>query len=802
MKLKDIGTPVSTVAGVGPSLEKLLARLGIFTVSNLLSYWPKTWEDRTRKIPLSAWKSTSKVHTIAQVLRHDWFGFGRMRTLKIIIDDGTATAALVCFNRSFLEKSLPVGSVIAVTGRFSPRYGELQTSAFEATCLAKSASIDEFLDKPVPGSAVFPIYPLTAGLSQTQLRKIITKALKEYCKGIENELPENIIEKRGLMQKKEAVFCMHQPRDIDTAEKAKYSLIYEELYHFQETILKRSEEHRKTAEKAKKSVDGSKKTFEETLSPRQKQLLARLPFELTEDQKKVIYEMNIDIDLSNNQPDAQCGAVRESETGVLTETEAANPPVKPDEISVNKDGEQPGKNPDRTYPAQFHMARLLQGDVGSGKTLAAFFAALRTVDYGGQCVMMAPTEILARQHANNAAKLLEPLSIKVAFLTGNLKASGRSQLLSALKKGEIDIIIGTHAVFSQAVLYHDLRFVVIDEQHRFGVVQRSAILDKGRQSVVQKEKLTQGIMPRAPDFLLMSATPIPQTLAHTLFGDLDISIIKSMPAGRQPIKTYLTKEGNESRVYEAVRQELKNGHQAYFVYPLIENVDSPEDDTAEQGDTQNNMAAFNSDGGAKTAISTDGTRSTAAGGTGRSDASNAANGGQKSLKSAESMYSFLSQQVYPEFKCALIHSRTDEAEQIAALEAFRKGEIQILVATSVVEVGVDVPNATCMVIEHAERFGLAALHQLRGRVGRGSAASFCFLVYSEKLTELGKARLKVLHESTDGFYIGEEDLKLRGPGDVNGIQQSGYITLGLADPVRDKAILELARADILENLAR
>ena len=777
MKLQDIGTPVSTIAGVGPSLEKLLARLGIFTVSDLLSYWPKTWEDRTRKIPLSAWNSTSKVHTIAQVLRHDWFGFGRMRTLKIIIDDGTATAALVCFNRSFLEKSLPVGSVIAVTGRFSPRYGEIQTSAFEATCLAKSASIDEFLDKPVPGSAVFPIYPLTAGLSQTQLRKIIGKALKEYCRGIENELPESVIEKRALMLKKEAVFSMHEPRNIEMAEKAKYSLIYEELYHFQETILRRSEEHRKTAEEARLAARGGSTSFEETLSPRQKQLLDRLPFELTEDQKKVIYEMNFDIDLSNNQPDAECTALRKPGNGAPTEesTQNCEPGFDSENTSANDDGAGAPSSTakvENTPVARFHMARLLQGDVGSGKTLAAFFAALRTIDYGGQCVMMAPTEILARQHANNAAKLLEPLGIKVAFLTGNLKASGRTPLLDALKKGEIDIVIGTHAVFSQSVLYHDLRFVIIDEQHRFGVVQRNAVLDKGRQSVVQREKLAKGIMPRSPDFLLMSATPIPQTLAHTIFGDLDISIIKSMPAGRQPIKTYLTKEGNESRVYEAVRQELKNGHQAYFMYPLIENFSDDADSNA-----------YGADEAADITEEAGGSRDTAS-----------------TLKSAEAMFSFLSQKVYPEFKCALIHSKTEEPEQIAALEAFRKNEVQVLVATSVVEVGVDVPNATCMVIEHAERFGLAALHQLRGRVGRGSAASFCFLVYSEKLTELGKARLKVLHESTDGFYIGEEDLKLRGPGDVNGIQQSGYITLGIADPVRDKAILELARADILETI--
>ncbi|MBO4501574.1 MAG: ATP-dependent DNA helicase RecG, partial [Clostridia bacterium] len=577
------------------------------------------------------------------------------------------------------------------------------------------------------GSAVFPIYPLTAGLSQVQLRKVISKALKEYCRGIENELPESVIEKRELMPKKEAVFCMHQPRDIETAEKAKFSLIYEELYHFQETILRRSEEHRKTAAEARRAAGKGGTSFEETLSPRQEQLLARLPFELTEDQKKVIYEMNVDIDLSNSLAESSQGSqgspggAQNGGTGNAFRADGAlvKPGCSPERVCGASDSvpglaQLPETASSREEPggstAQFHMSRLLQGDVGSGKTLAAFFAALRTVDYGGQCVMMAPTEILARQHANNAATLLEPLGIRVAFLTGNLKASGRTPLLAALKNGDIDIVIGTHAVFSQSVLYHDLRFVIIDEQHRFGVVQRNAILDKGRQSVVQKERLAEGKMPRVPDFLLMSATPIPQTLAHTIFGDLDISIIKSMPAGRQPIKTYLTKEGNESRVYEAVRKELQSGHQAYFVYPLIEGLSDDADSNASGADGEDESA--------------ENREAPALYDSGSSHDSAKNRASASSLKSAEAMFSLLSQKVYPEFKCALIHSKTDEADQIAVLESFRKGETQVLVATSVVEVGVDVPNATCMVIEHAERFGLAALHQLRGRVGRGTAASF------------------------------------------------------------------------------
>lgn len=752
MKLSDIENPVSSLSGVGPSLAKLLARLGVFTVADLLSYWPKDWEDRTEKIPLAAFNSHNKVHTIAQVVDHQYFGFGAMRTLRIIIDDGTARGSLICFNRNFLEKTLPVNSVIAITGSFTIKYGELQSTAFEAECLGKDISIDHYIDTPVPNSAVLPIYPLTAGLTQTQLRKVMYKAINEYCRGIENELPNSVIESRNLMTKQQAIISMHRPKTMADALLAKKSLIFEELFNFQKIILKRAAERQRpksdvlfTSFNGKKNIaqnttidnvdnigniettfqtnKNTSNDFRNSLSPKQEELLSRLPFTLTDDQMAVIIDMNKDIDCSQFEQSIE---VEKS----LKERQSTSSQTK-----------QPLNKP----TSSFQMARLLQGDVGSGKTMVAFFAALRIIEYGGQCAIMAPTEILAKQHADTAAKLLEPLGIRVAFLTGNIQAAGRKPLLNALKTGLINIVIGTHALFSQSVVYKNLRFVVIDEQHRFGVVQRSAILDKGRLSIDQQKALEQGIIPSPPDFLLMSATPIPQTLALTVFGDLDVSTIKTLPKGRIPIKTLLTREGNEARVYEAVREEINKGRQAYFVYPLIENTET----------TNNN------------------------------------------LKSAEEMFLFLSEQVFPEFNCAVIHSKVDETEQSRILEEFRSGKINILVATSVVEVGVDVPNASCMVIEHSERFGLAALHQLRGRVGRGTEQSFCFLVYSEKLTELGKSRLKVLHESTDGFYIAEEDLRLRGPGDVNGIQQSGYFTLGLADPIRDKEILELARQDAL-----
>ncbi|MDR1908430.1 MAG: DEAD/DEAH box helicase, partial [Spirochaetaceae bacterium] len=355
--------------------------------------------------------------------------------------------------------------------------------------------------------------------------------------------------------------------------------------------------------------------------------------------------------------------------------------------------------------------------------------------------------LLARQHAENAAALLEPLGLRIGFLTGNVQARGRASLLEALRSGDLDIVIGTHALFSRDTRYRNLVLVVVDEQHRFGVTQRQAIMDKGEK----------------PHLLMMSATPIPRTLAFTVFGDLDVSVIPDMPPGRKPVKTHLAREQGEQRVYDFVRRELASGRQAYFVYPLIGDGDG---EAPESG----------------------------------------------GLKAAVSMAERLAKEVFPEYPVALVHSRLEEEEKRRRMESFRRGEARILVATSVVEVGVDVPNATCMVIEHAERFGLAALHQLRGRVGRGEAQSYCFLVFSEDpdsapsgppgggLTDDGKARLRIMLETNDGFLIAEEDLKLRGPGQIAGIEQSGYLSLGLADPVRDAEELARARNDAFAML--
>ncbi|MBO7421418.1 MAG: ATP-dependent DNA helicase RecG [Spirochaetaceae bacterium] len=736
MKLREISVPVTSLHGVGESTAKLFSHLNIFTVGDLLSYWPRSFDDRTKFVPLKDFQH-GKVNTVAKVVAHEWFGYGNMRTLKVIIEDSTARAELVCFNRPFLEKSLAVGFSVRVNGTFSLRYGNIQSSAFEAEPVPSDTADELAADFAQTHSTqkyseyfsskkILAVYPLTAGLSQTAVRKAVARAIKEYAKGIADEIPEEITAKHKLMHKAECITAMHMPKSMQEAERARITLIFEELYQFQIQIGLRSLAHRgklpddsifassssilEEASLSRENTNGAPDSdsakaiidacFLDGLSPRQKKVLEALQFELTIDQKKVIAEMNADIDRSYDL-----------------------------------------KKP-------YAMARLLQGDVGSGKTLVAFFACLRVIDYGGQCAMLAPTELLARQHAENAAKILQNAGVSLAFLTGNIKAAGRNLLLTELKNGNIQLVIGTHALFSHNVQYKDLRLAVIDEQHRFGVLQRNAILEKGRRVADSAEM--QYI---TPHLLMMSATPIPQTLALSVFGDLDISVIKSMPSGRLPVKTHLTKQGSEENVYRYVRAELQQGRQAYFVYPLIE-----------QGDTDEDRG--------------------------------------NSLKSAEQMYEFLSQKIFPEYKIALIHSKIEENEQREIMSQFNANKIQILVATSVVEVGVDVPNATCMVIEHAERFGLAALHQLRGRVGRSSLQSHCFLIYSEKLTEDGKARLKALFESNDGFFIAEEDLRLRGPGEVLGVQQSGYLTLSIADPVRDASIMNVARTEAFEYIRR
>lgn len=736
MKVSDIKTPVSSISGIGPQLTKALAKVNVFTVGDLLQYYPRDYEDRTRKVTFREQASNyGKVHTVAQVLAHEWFGYGRMKTLKIIVNDGTGTAELICFNRAFLEKSLIPGTVITVTGKFEVKYGKLQSTAFEVvkheellhTEVPSRLTSEELSSIAPKESGIIPVYPLTEGLTQKAVTKAVSQALQQYAHGIENELPSELIEARGLLPKQDAIRLIHRPSEMSQAAAARRTLVYEELFQFQSVLAKRIYKRKGLTaasmfESAESPADldksiGSQGAFDklnhpnidiskftDSLSPLQLDFFNSLPFPLTDDQRKVIYEMDAEIDRSYTERER-----------VLNQMDRGLPPP--------------------STPV-FTMARLLQGDVGSGKTLVSLFLCLRIISWKGQCAFMAPTEILARQHAETTAKLLAPLGVRTAFLTGNLRAKGRNQLLRALKEGEIDIVVGTHALFSANVEYKDIEFAVIDEQHRFGVLQRQAIIEKGRQTV--------GSFTFEPNLLMMSATPIPQSLALTIFGDLDISSIHTMPAGRKPITTYLVKEGNEMNAYEAVRKELEKGHQAYFVYPAIDS--------------------------------------------------------DENIKSAERVFAHLRDHIYPQYKCALVHSKIDEEQQVQILRDFRDGTIQVLAATTVIEVGVDVPNATCMVIEMADRFGMAQLHQLRGRVGRGDAQSFCFLIYSKDITETGIERMKALRQSTDGFYIAEQDLKTRGPGELNGTVQAGELGFHLADLSRDMELMQQARIDAISSL--
>jgi ATP-dependent DNA helicase RecG len=512
---------------------------------------------------------------------------------------------------------------------------------------------------------ILPVYPLSGRLTQKLLRHAVSQALTRYGSYLENELPASMIERLDLMEKSSALKEVHFPSSMEQLERARFTLKFEELFYLQLSLL----------EKIRERKDRSRKVGGPAATRLLESALARLPFPLTRDQQTVLEELRAD------------------------------------------------------FSKPHGMTRLLQGDAGCGKTLVSLLTALHYIEAGVQVAMMAPTELLAAQHAETASALTSPLGVRTAVLTGSVKGEQRQLLLSSLNRGEVDLVVGTHALFSQDVRYKNLGFVIVDEQHRFGVLQRLALIEKGAGG---KD---------APDLLLMTATPIPRTLSLTVFGDLDISTIRMMPPGRKPVKTHLAKQGREEEVYERVRREVGRGRRAYFVYPAIEE------------------------------------------------------SGKIDVASAEDRFLYLQKSVFPDYRLGLIHSRLDEEQKKEVMEQFSAGTIDILVSTTVVEVGVDVPEATCMVIENAERFGLSTLHQLRGRVGRGEHQSYAFFIYHPALTDAAKQRLHVLKKTNDGFIIAEEDLRIRGPGEVTGIKQSGSFSLFFSDLMEDYELAKTAREE-------
>ena len=632
---------------------KSLSSMEIYAISDLLLNYPFRYENRQKTVPLAYERAGKLDNTKAVISGHEFFEWGSKKALKINIHDDTDSAVLLCFGRNFLKEKLPLGMEIYLYGHFVYKFGELQSSSFDFEIVEEK--------EPKLFGKILPVYRLAGSLTQKNLRKAVSQALREYAVEINDELNRDLCEKYGFISKEEALREIHFPASESSFKKAREMLIYEEFFHLQVVIGRRSMKQHSFKRESRKIPEKFQQKLEKSLA-----------FELTADQRKVLIEIKRDME-SNSA-----------------------------------------------------MCRLIQGDVGVGKTLVAFMAALPVIEMGRQAAIMAPTELLARQHAENGSRLLSELGIRIAFLTGNINGENRKNLLKELKKGNIDLVVGTHALFTDDVEYRDLALAIVDEQHRFGVKQRVSLLSKGSH----------------PDLLLMTATPIPRTLALTAFGDLEVSTIKTMPAGRKKIETHLARIGNEQKVYNFVKNELEKGRQAYFVYPLIQQSE------------------------------------------------------KIALKDAESMYRHLEEKIFPQFKLGMIHSKVDEEKKEATMRSFINREINLLVATSLVEVGVDVPNATIMVIEHAERFGLSALHQLRGRVGRGEEQSYAFLLYNPDLTEEGKKRIMAMKENTDGFIISEEDLKLRGPGELTGIRQSGFLRLKIADLTHNLDTMLKAREDV------
>ncbi|MGE5701956.1 MAG: ATP-dependent DNA helicase RecG [Clostridia bacterium] len=510
-----------------------------------------------------------------------------------------------------------------------------------------------------------PVYPLGGDLTHTLLRRLIERALKEYGDQLEEVLPEELVTRYRLMPRPQAIAAVHFPHDMEHGKQARRRLMFEELFLFQLKMQAMRRITRKQTEGMAQSIP-----MDEL-----RQFVRTLPFPLTGAQKRVVKEILDDM------------------------------------------------------LADYAMNRLLQGDVGSGKTVVAALALFATVKAGFQGALMVPTEILAEQHVQSLTSLLEPHGIQVALLAGSLTAKKRRETIASLQMGLIDVVVGTHALIQEDVYFQRLGLVITDEQHRFGVEQRRVLRNKGL----------------SPDVLFMTATPIPRTLAITAFGDMDVSTIDEMPAGRKPIETEWVKHDQFPIILERVRSELARGRQAYVICPLIEE--------SEKLDVQN----------------------------------------------AIDLHAQLTQ-CYPEFRIGLMHGRLHAKEKDAVMQAFAAGEVHMLVSTTVVEVGVNVPNATCMIIYDAERFGLAQLHQLRGRVGRGAEQSYCYLIADPK-SQVGKERMQVMCETNDGFELSQRDLELRGPGDFFGTKQSGLPEFKIADLLSDYKALEVARQEAASLVA-
>lgn len=662
-----LDSSIQYIKGVGPKLGDLFSRKGIKTVGDLLEFYPRSFEDQRAARNIASLRAEDIVSIKATVVAVHSINMGRSSRKIYDVILRDSSGQIHC--KYF---RVPYRGYFE---RFKP-FTEVRVvgkvTEYRGRLEFHHPDIRDIEPDEENQDALIPLYTEIEGLASNKIHKMIQSALRQIEEWPDEALPKWILEKYKLIPRKDALKEMHNPEPHKASEYFAFQSSAQKRIIFDEFFwLELYLASRKTG--FKKDVAAKIKNEGKYL----KQLVQALPFEMTGAQKKVFAE--IKSDLEKNSP----------------------------------------------------MHRMVQGDVGSGKTLVSFMAAVYAIESGFQTCLMAPTEILAEQHFKNAQKVLAPLGIRLGSLLGKTKASERKVLLEKLAQGEIDLIVGTHALLEDEVQFANLGLVIIDEQHRFGVEQRGYLKNKGN----------------SPHFLIMTATPIPRTLAMTVYGDLDVSIIDEMPAGRSPIQTRVTTESKRPQALQFMYEQIKKGRQVYIVYPLVEESEKIE------------------------------------------------------LKDAVSEYEKLCQ-LYPDLKIGLLHGKMKSDEKEKVMDSFRRNEIQILVSTTVIEVGVDVPNANMIIIEHAERFGLSQLHQLRGRVGRGEHKSFCILIMGYAVSEEGRQRTEMMEKTTDGFKIAEFDLELRGPGEFMGTKQSGLSGFKLANLVRDMKILQEAREAAFEVLRK
>jgi len=697
----ELTTPVQYVKGIGPKLAEILATKGIATVGDLLNYLPFRYEDRLNPRGIAELRAGEMATVIGEVRNSGLFRTRRMPIFQLTVGQGRSRLKCLWFNATYLQDKFKPGQLIALYGKVEQdqRSGELQIMQPQFEMLGDSGG-DGPDDKAASSLEVGRIVPIYESAGQGRVtarwfRRVIRTALDDLTSDIVETIPAAVRERLALVSPREALWKVHWPEAGESFEALQSSrtaahirLIFEELF-FTELGLELKRHQRK----AQTGI-----TFR--LDDRVRQAIKKiLPFHPTAAQKRVLKEIAYDM-------------------------------------------QQP-------HP----MRRLLQGDVGSGKTIIGFQAAIIAIENGYQVALMAPTEILAQQHYFSARKILENAGYRIVLLTGSLESDRKREIRRHIAQGNAQLIIGTHALLEEKVEFAKPGLVIVDEQHRFGVLQRLKLMKKSGDGAGKTVALTDSDAGTTdknlaePDVLVMTATPIPRTLALTLYGDLDLSILDELPPGRTPIVTRRITDDRSSEVWDFVRKQVAKGHQVYVVYPVI----------AENEETE--------------------------------------------LKAAIKMYRELSSKVFADLKVGLLHGRLDSELKDQVMRMFQKSELQILVATTVIEVGVDVPNATVMVIEHAERFGLAQLHQLRGRIGRGAAKSFCILMTGGKVTEDGERRLDAMTRTNDGFQIAELDLELRGPGEFFGTKQAGMPNFRVANLIRDRQLLELAKREAAAVMA-